>query len=253
MDAPRKVPILILDDDRDTGQLLVEMLVYLGIEAESVMSAETALALLEKKPYALLLADYLGGSVEGARSRAEELLRAAAPIPVAVMSGWRLPEELRARLAFTLLKPASAEQLLEAIGPYVSPQREQPKRRTQIDAYFRALGKKDWDELAALCHPQVVYHLPSRDPRFGRMVTGREAFKEFSAQVFTAFPEARFDVTSVTWLSYGAVVRYTGRWQGPSGADVEHGGVVLFGFGDRDLITSIGIRTDVASLDSLLK
>jgi CheY-like chemotaxis protein len=251
VDTQDSLPILIVDDDPDTGPMLVELLSYTGIKAESVRSAEEARRLLARRPYALVLADYLFGSVEGALEGAESLLRAAHPIPVGVLSGWQLPAHLRAQMAFVLLKPASSEQLVEHIAPFVTPQTEQRGRRAQIERYFACLGGRSWDELASLCSPNVVYHVPGDDPRFARTVNGRMPFRDYTQEVFTRFPDSRFQVTGVTWLTYGAVVRYSGRWRGPEGEEREHPGVVLFTFDEQGLIASLGVRLDVSQLAAL--
>jgi ketosteroid isomerase-like protein/CheY-like chemotaxis protein len=250
VDVQAVLPILIVDDDPDTGPMLVELLSYTGIAAEYVRSSDEAVRLLARRPYALVLADYVFGSVEGALQNAESLLAAAHPVPVGVLSGWQLPARLRERMAFTLLKPASSEQLVENIAPFVTPQVEQPGRRDQIERYFAALGGQAWDELASLCSPDVVYHVPGDDRRFARTVTGRMAFRDYAQEVFSGFPGATFRVTAVTWLSYGAVVRYSGTWRAAQ-KDVEHTGVVMFSFDEQGRIARLGIRLDLGQLTAL--
>jgi ketosteroid isomerase-like protein len=254
VDVQAFLPILIVDDDPDTGPMLVELLSYTGIAAEYVRSTGEAARLLARRPYALVLADYVFGSIDGALQSAESLLAAAHPVPVGVLSGWQLPARLRERMAFTLLKPASSEQLVEKIAPFITPQTEQRGRRDQIERYFAALGGQAWDELASLCSPDVVYHVPGDDGRFARTVTGRMAFRDYAQQVFSSFPGARFQVTGVTWLTYGAVVRYAGSWRDARGNGMEvkqHAGVVMFTFDAEGRIARVGIRLDLGQLAAL--
>ncbi|WP_309628802.1 PAS domain S-box protein [Brevundimonas sp.] len=111
--------LLLVEDDTGVAAIAVDLLKGMGLEVETAETGAEALALLEKKPFDVMLTDIVmpGGmtGVELARVCAERWPQ----MPIMLMSGYAGDD---ADLALTdapwpfLRKPYSGEQLREALG-----------------------------------------------------------------------------------------------------------------------------------------
>lgn len=248
--SPGTLPVLVVEDDEDLGAAVEELLTDAGFAVRLVTHVRDAERSLQAAPFSLVLADYLPGSAERSKIHASVLLNAASDIPVGCLTAWNaIPPEVRTRFAFTLLKPFPPEELLAQVGNFAAAQVPDVARASVIAAYFEALGAHDWTAVAALCSESVSYHLPGTD-LLSRTINGREAFRAHAAEVFQSFPEARFQVTAVSWLPRGAVASYDGRWSMPGDQIGAASGAVYFQFSGTE-ISAIGVRTDVGKLRSL--
>jgi CheY-like chemotaxis protein len=244
------VPVLLVEDDEDLSAALEDLLIDAGFAVRVVTNVLDAENLLRTAPFSLVLTDYLPGSAEQSKIEASVLLDAASDIPVGCLTAWNaIPSEVRLRFVFTLVKPFRPEELLAEVGKFAAVQVPDVARASRITAYFEALGAHDWTAVAALCSERVRYHLPGTEVLSGT-IEGREAFRAHAAAVFKAFPEARFDVTTISWLPRGAVASYEARWS-MTGGEIGFGsGAVYFEF-DGTEISAIGVRTDVGKLPYL--
>jgi len=203
-------PVLLVEDDLDLGAAMEELLLEAGFPIRVVRSVPDAERLLQTTAFSIVLIDYPLGSPEHSRMQASVLLDAASEVPVACLTAWDgIPPEVSTRFVFTLLKPFRPEELLAQVGKFAAVQVPDVARASVIARYFEALGAHDWTTVAALCSERVRYHLPGTEV-LSRTIEGREAFRAHAAEVFKSFPEARFDVTTVSWLPYGAVASYDG-------------------------------------------
>ena len=209
------LPVLLVEHDEDLAAAVEELLTDAGFAVRIVRDALDAEHLLNTAAFSLVLTDYLPGSPEQSKLHASVLLDAASDIPVGCLTAWNaIPPEVRARFAFTLFKPFPPEELLAQVGTFAAPQVPDAARASVIATYFKGLGTHDWAAVAALCSENVSYHLPGTET-LSRTIKGREAFRAHAAEVFESFPEARFDVTAISWLPLGAVASYDGRWSLP--------------------------------------
>ena len=122
------------------------------------------------------------------------------------------------------------------------------KRRgptTLARAYFAALDAHDLDAAAALWEPGRIDRIVGMAE-----FTVPEGFKRWFGTLFTAFPDARIEVISVTAQKENAAVRYrvtgtfdgTGRFEGlsPNGASVDIEGFDLFTVRDGLIVENHG-------------
>jgi len=123
-----------------------------------------------------------------------------------------------------------------------------PRRRgptTVARAYFEALDRHDVEAAAALWEP-------GRTDRIVGMVefTVPDGFRQWFGALFDAFPDARFEVLSITAQKQHAAVRYRvaatfdghGKFEGltPNGARVEIEGFDLFTVRDGLIVDNRG-------------
>ncbi|WP_437963157.1 response regulator [Sorangium sp. So ce260] len=119
-----RVKILLIEDDRDSSEMLLEMLQMGDYDVESAHTADQAIAAMKERRYGAALLDL---TVEGATTM--ELIarvRAVPERPPIVIFSACVPEDLRnaaAQLsaAAVLQKPASMDTLLATMDRVVRP------------------------------------------------------------------------------------------------------------------------------------
>lgn len=233
--------ILVIERDADLRSTIHDVLVDLRCEVVAVSTLEAAFEEIAKSDFSLVLCDSFRETHNRRNPQTAELVRRAAPAPVGLMTGFRNADATG--FAFTLEKPFVLERLVEQVTLLS----KVPLHAVVLDrvvAYFAALSSADWDGLAALCSEDVEYSLPSDDRTFGRVVTGRGAFRDFARETFASFPDARFTVADLLPLPAGAIARYSSTWRG--GPD-NISGAVLFQL-DGAHIHRISSRLDLARL-----
>jgi DNA-binding NtrC family response regulator len=112
--------VLIVDDDKNTRELLSELLALDGIRCLTASSGEGALKMLEEKPsIGLLITDLRMGQVDGLDliRHVRESVRAA--LPIIIVSGDADVEDAIAAMHLSvvdfLLKPIDADNLLTLV------------------------------------------------------------------------------------------------------------------------------------------
>ena len=143
----------------------------------------------------------------------------AHPIPVGVISGWKLQEEEVRQRGFACLvrKPFDLEALLTSIAAclQIPLTPEQARQAPVVQAYFAALSARAWDALLALCTDEVLYSLP--DSPFAGTIRGKAAFRTYTEETFRQFPAARFEEVLVSSRPHGLAARYRSCWATPEG------------------------------------
>ncbi len=246
--------LLVIEDDHDSLELLSMLLESAGFGIEGAQRSTIATDKLRRGAYDLVLADFLVDTIDpvASWSAIDGLVELARPCPVGLLTAWPITPEQRSDhgLAFVIAKPCSSETLLAQLSSALETHPLSPAHEQAIRAYFEHLERAAYDELVAACTPDVVYHLPSTDPRFAKTIRGREAFRAFAAATFETFREPRFEIHEIRPLPRGALVRYTGSWCDASGSRTSLAGAVLFVF-DGLQITEIGVRVDAARVFAL--
>ena len=110
--------VLVLDDERDVGELIAERLSPYGVEAIIESDGAAALARLREEPFDAMTLDILMPAMSGFEVlralRADERLRALPVVVVSVFSG---REALSGE--WVVAKPIDAEELADALGAAV--------------------------------------------------------------------------------------------------------------------------------------
>src|SRR4051812_44303822 len=220
-----------------------------GLSITRASTVGEACAHLEKTAFDVIVTDFFVDTVEhsGGWTGIDKLLAKGNRTPVGIVSGTRLsPTQLIAHdIAFAFEKPTVRIELLDAIVGCIRAPEVDPAVQQVVRAYFTCLERGDWDGLAKVCTPDVVYRVPGGDPRFSQVVRGIDELKRIAAETFSQFVEPRFVVTSMRALPVGAIVRYEASWKDAGAA---RGAMFVRFAGER--IAEVEIRLDLAKLQS---
>ncbi|MBA3452835.1 MAG: nuclear transport factor 2 family protein [Deltaproteobacteria bacterium] len=240
--------ILVVEDDPDLAKLTSEALERYGFRVTAANTFKEAHYYLRHRVFDAVLADLFLDAMDAASSwRDVATLRTSAPlIPFGLLSGTKITDATIEQhgLSFALLKPARLEAIVAAITsclPAVATL--PPDRQATVRSYFASLEQADWDRLESICTDNVVYDLPADSDTFRAAVAGRAAFRQFTEATFARFREPRFAMQDLRALPRGALVRYEGSWNDPSGCRASLPGAVLFRF-EGDRIAEIAIRIE---------
>ena len=249
-----KPRLLVVEDDKDSQEALCLLFADCGYDATPVSSLAKALALIDTETFQVILTDSFARSSEAALSGLQALLERAHPTPVGILTGWQLSEEeaVRAGFAFVALKPYDFDQLLAhiatAVGTPLSP--EQERQAGTVRQYFALLSARDWDAFVDLCADDVTYVLPG-NTLFSGTIVGKAAFRKYTGETFSVFPEARFEDIQIYASPTGLAARYKGWWRAPDGSTPHMTGSTHFQFaGDR--IKQIGVKLNDERLRVLM-
>ncbi len=245
--------LLLIEDDEDSRDLLTMLLESCGFSTVGAARTADAQQRLERTAFDVVLADFMVDSRDPAVSwnAIDELVRIARPSPVGLLTGWPIkPEQADAHeLAFVLPKPCTSEILLARLASVLNAAPLEVPQEQAIRDYFMNLAAGDYEGLVAGCTEDVIYHLPSADPRFGHTVRGRDALRELCRHTFERFREPKFEILEVRPLPRGVIVRYVGSWLEADGRKTMPG-AVLFVLRHTQ-IAEIGVRVDLTRLHAL--
>jgi DNA-binding NarL/FixJ family response regulator len=244
--------ILIIENHRDTREALTELFREEQFAVVADATLERGLRRLERETPHLVLVDCgrQRDFAHGTSAAIRNFALRAHPAPIGLLATWPLTTQLidSAGASFSFQKPFNLEVLVATVASVLSS--EFPRgAHTEADLahqYFEALSAKDWDRLGGLCADDVEYHLPAPN-QYGQSVRGREAFLAFSRQVFSAFPDARFNNVRVAQLPLGWAARYDGEWTSPDGQRQHLPGGVVFRT-SHGRLSCIGVRLNAERL-----
>lgn len=243
--------ILLVEDDADISLAMETALGDEGYRLTTAPSPKVAHALVDERTFDLILADVFPTNAADLLASVDALRQHANPTPVVLVTARRMEEAKVTTRGFRayIMKPFDLEHLLVTVAACLDRQlsAEQERQAETVRRYFAALSAKDWDGLAALCTEDVTYVLPGTTS-FAQVVSGRAAFREFSATTFAQFPDAQFTDVAVYATPLGLAARYMGRWHAPDGAEVCQAGAVAFRFAG-DQIAHIGIQLNAERLE----
>jgi CheY-like chemotaxis protein len=114
--------IVIVEDERDTGEMFAEMLRLRGYQTHNAFGGSAALSLIAEKEPDVILLDLMMPDISGLEIM-EQLHQdqSLADIPIVIISAKTMPTDiqagLRAGAANYLTKPVSFTDLIQAIEP----------------------------------------------------------------------------------------------------------------------------------------
>lgn len=245
--------LLVVEDDEDIAAAMKTVLMDEGYLVHVARTPEDALAVIDERTFGLVLADVFPTDTSDILVAVDAVRERAFPTPVLLVTARRLEEAEVIRRGFCGLvaKPFDIEHLLAVVAACLNRplDAQQERQAAVVRRYFAALGAKDWDALMALCAADVTYVLPGATS-FAQVVTGREAFRAFSAETFAQFPDAQFAEVAVYALPLGLAARYTGSWRLPDGNEMRQSGAVVFRFAGEQ-IAHIGIQLNAKRLEAM--
>ncbi|ADH86770.1 response regulator [Desulfurivibrio alkaliphilus] len=159
-------PILVVDDDRDLRETIEEILSPEGFNVVCCGSADSALALIQDTPFALILLDMIMPGTDG--MTAINLIRKVSPrVRIVVITAYAsIPnavEAMRRGANDYLVKPFSIETLLTTVRRNLAEAELDNHQCADIDAVFQGL--------ANMLRRQIITTLQQRgDCRFMELV-----------------------------------------------------------------------------------
>src|ERR1051326_7886245 len=153
--------VLIVEDDRDTRDILEAVLSEEGYAVTLAASLQEALAILDEQVFHFILTDLFADALERSLDSIAPLFAHAHPTPIGVMTGWRVAPEDALRAGFTCLvrKPFELDQVLTAIAASLQfPLSTEQQRQVEVvERFYAALNARSWEHALALCIPQLAY------------------------------------------------------------------------------------------------
>ncbi|HUY78826.1 MAG TPA: nuclear transport factor 2 family protein [Ktedonobacterales bacterium] len=245
--------LLVVEDDAALLEVLGSLFDDEGYTVALAASLEAAREHLETRTFDFILTDLLTYDRSALLSVALAIRAAAAPTPVAVLTGWPLDAETVTSAGFSALlrKPFDIDHLLASVaaGMQLAFTPEQEQQRETVVQYFAALNAQDWDALISLCTEAVVYVLPGETP-FSGTITGKTAFRAYAEATFQHFEQATFDDLRIFALPLHLSSRYVGHWQRPDGRELRLTGAVRFAF-EGARIRQLGVQLSDERLRTL--
>lgn len=119
--AATPLHVLIVEDDPDLGEVICDFLREEGYEAHLTSTLAEALALAEQQTFHLALTDLLSHSHVAPLDSVKPLMQRLSPVPVGIVTGWPLTNELviEQGFAFLLRKPFDVTDLLAAVAAHL--------------------------------------------------------------------------------------------------------------------------------------
>lgn len=224
--------LLVVEDDRDILDAVQGVLQEEGYAVTPAISLPASLAALEEHLFHFVLTDlFLQPAQRDPFQSIQPLLTEAAPIPVGVMTAWRVPEEdiAQANLAFLLRKPFELDDLLGHLDAQLHPTISSIRQHQMVEQFYLALNAHDWQRLTRLCIPQVRM-MPLHAPALAPARSGLLSLQTTLEQRVRALPGYTIEGVQVFPRPIGVSARYIIRWQGRDGIVHRTAGAMHFRF-----------------------
>lgn len=244
------IRLLVIEDDRDSREMLALLLEAGGYATTTVESEAAAVRALQLGGYDLVLADLMLGrpAHEASWSYIDRIVDLAKPAPVGVLSGWTGIERDAAAhgVVFALRKPASRQSLFEQLAATLRLPALAPETVAALQQYFACLASGEYEQFRSFLARDFTYRLPSEDARYANEVQGIDAFIEFTRATFEHLHDPRFELGAMRPLPRGALVEYVGSWT-EDGQRRQMPGAVMFE-ADGGTLSRADVRVNIDEL-----
>ena len=224
--------LLVVEDDHEILDVVQGVLHEEGYAVTPATSLPASLVALEEHLFHLVLTDlFLQPPQSHPFKSIQPLLTEAAPIPVGVMTAWRVSEDdtAQANLAFLLRKPFELDDLLRHLDANLHPSVSSARQHQMVEQFFLALNAHDWQRLARLCISQVRM-VPLHAPALAPARSGLLSLQTTLEQRVRALPGYTIEGVQVFPRPIGVSARYIVRWQGRDGIVHRTAGAMHFRF-----------------------
>ena len=243
--------LLVVEDDQETRDVVLDLLIEEGYTVVSAASLDEALAQVNNQVFDLILADVVGWTTHAPLQAVERLRDQAQPTPVGLFTSWNLSEEAITAQGFARLlkKPFDLADLLTLVAELVARPLtpEQERQAEVVRRYCEAVDAHDWQACAALCREDVRYY-PTPDSIFDRkqIVIGRAALVEQLEYNAVVAPNIHYLSYSLYGRPEGIAVRYLATIGTPKQRK-QFAGSILFQVEDGQVV-QIGYQLDAEHL-----
>lgn len=247
--------ILIVEHDQSIRALLESLFLLEGYRVQLVSTLEAAHSWLVEQPVDLVLTDSFSSHPVQTLESLEALRRQVYPIPVGVLTGWKMPQDeaVEQGFAFLLPKPFDLSALLVSVAAALS-SAWTAERRLQaavVERFFAMLNARAWEDLPALCCEQVRHYTPTFLMNDG-VIQGFKAFLAHVEEGFSLYPNTRYDEVRCYPTPEGIAARYIWHWDWPGEPTHHQAGGKMFYFA-AGRIAQIGNEIDARQMTLLLK
>ena len=225
--------LLVVEDDLELLELVGGFLQGEGYAVTPTNSLDTSMEALEDRLFHLVLTDLFRAPGQSQLLQSiQPLIQQAAPIPVGVITAWRVPEEdvARSNLAFVLPKPFELDDLLGKIDAQLHPTISSLRQTQLVEEFFHALNTRDWQRLARICIPQVRLTLLNAPAVAAAGVGGLLSLQALLERRVRALPGYTIEEVRVFPRQIAVSARYIVRWQGREGIVHRTAGAMHFQF-----------------------
>ena len=222
--------LLVVEDDRDILDAVQGVLQEEGYSVTPAISLPESLAALEDHLFQFVLTDLFREPEQHHPLQSiQPLIEQAAPIPVGVMTAWRVPEDdvTQANLAFVLPKPFELDDLLGHLDAYLHPTISSIRQHQMVEQFFLALNARDWQRLTRLCaqNVRVITSVVASGSRIGL-----RSYLAILERRFSLLPDYTIEEVQIFPRQDGAAARYLARWQDRDGNEHRAAGALRFRF-----------------------
>lgn len=245
--------LLIVEDDRETRDVVLDLLAEEGYTVICAASLDEALAQVNNQVFDLVLADVVGWTADAPLQAVERLRDQAQPTPVSLLTSWNLHEEAVKAQGFVRLlkKPFDLADLLTLVAELVARPLtpEQERQADVVRRYCEAIDAHDWQVCAALCREDARYY-PTPNSIFDRKqeVIGRAALVEQLEYNAVVAPDIHYLSYSLYGRPEGIAVRYLATIGTPNHRK-QFAGSILFQV-EGEQVVQIGYRLDAEHLQA---
>ena len=214
--------LLVVEDDQEILELIQGFLQGEGYAVTPARSLPASLAILEDRLFQFVLTDLFRKPEQRHPFQSiQSLIEQAAPIPVGVMTAWRVPEEdvAPANLAFLLHKPFDLGDLLGLLDAHLHPAIRSIRQTQLVEEFFLAINGRDWQRLARLCIPEVrVVPVTLRDGQVASANSGGlYRLQAVLERRIHALPGYTIEGVQFFPRPFGVAARYMIHWQSRDG------------------------------------
>lgn len=225
--------LLVVEDDRELLDLVGGFLQGEGYAVTPATSLHTSMEALEDRLFHLVLTDLFRKPEQGHPLQSiQPLIQQATPIPVGVMTAWRVPEEVVAQsnLAFLLPKPFDLDDLLGKIDAQLHPTISSLRQTQMVEEFFHVLTTRDWQRLARLCIPDVRILSLKAPAVAAAEVGGLLSLQTLLERRVRALPGYTIEGVRIFPRPIAISARYIVCWQGRDGIVHRTAGAMHFQF-----------------------
>ncbi len=229
-----RLHLLVAEDDPDILDLIQTVLAEEGYKVATADSLSASLALLEEQPFHFILTDLFPQPGQNPLQSIRPLLARALPTPVGLITGWQVTPEAAAQagLSWLLPKPFDFDTLVQAIETTLQPPIIPGLRETKIiEQFFAAINARNWNALARLCAPDVVFVplIASSAPAL-QSRHGLDAYLATLESRILALPGFFVEELAAFVRPFDLAVRYKAHWQRTDGTLHYVAGAMRFRF-----------------------
>ncbi len=206
-------PILIVEEEPALRNALIQLLSEEGYAPSGVASLDEAWETVDRRSFALMLADLLVGRSPHSFTSAHLLRRHAPSTPMGIMTDQAVSPWDRqwSAFAFTIPKPIETTRLLVEVAAslHLPLSREQMRQEEIVRRLLEAIAARSWRRLLSLCTEDIRYYPSEAFPGFtAGPAQGAKALEAFMSSVWQNAPRLRLEVSNIFSRPRGLALRY---------------------------------------------